>query len=324
MIEPRGRRARAAGSVVVLFVFVDGIGVGRDDPAENPLAGTAQLLARFALAPDGPLPGGGAAGRADPRLGVPGRPQSATGHATILSGTNAPAALGAHLLGFPNAPLRALLRRENLFLSLVGRGRRVAFANAFGTAFLRALALPHEAVEGEEAELPAALRRRVRPAATVVAAEAAGLHFRTTRELRAGDAVSADLTGELLRARGLDVPARTPEEAAAALLRLGTGHELVMFEHFAADDAGHAQSFSQARSVLGELDRFLRALVEGLSPQDALLVTSDHGNVEALGTRNHTLADVPVLGFGRAAAEVPRVRALTDVRPALERLVEAT
>lgn len=307
---------------MVLFVFVDGIGVGRDDPAENPLAGTGQLLARFVDAPDGPLPGGGVAGHADPRLGVPGRPQSATGHATILSGHNAPALLGRHVLGFPNEPLRALLRRENLFLALTARGRSVAFANAFGTAFLRALALPHEPVAGEEAEIPAALRRRLRPAATVVAAEAAGLRFRTTRELRTGEAVSADLTGAMLRARGLEVPERTPAQAAEALLQLGRVHELVMFEHFAADDAGHAQSFPSARAVLAELDAFLRALVDGLRPQDALLVTSDHGNVEALGTRNHTLADVPVLGFGRAAAEVPNVRALTDVRPALERLVE--
>jgi len=52
-------------------------------------------------------------------------------------------------------------------------------------------------------------------------------------------------------------------------------------------------------------------------------VTSDHGNVEDLRTRNHTLAQVPVLGFGPAAEEVGAVQDLTGVAPLLLRLAGA-
>jgi phosphopentomutase len=72
-----------------------------------------------------------------------------------------------------------------------------------------------------------------------------------------------------------------------------------------------------ALEVLGRLDRFLRALVDGLGREDSLVVTSDHGNLEDLSTRNHTLAPVPVLGFGPAAAHVDGVRDLTGVAPLL-------
>ena len=72
--------------------------------------------------------------------------------------------------------------------------------------------------------------------------------------------------------------------------------------------------------ALLRLDTFLRRLVAALGPADALVVASDHGNVEDLGTRNHTLARVPVLGFGRAAADVGGVEDLTHLAPLLARL----
>jgi len=46
-------------------------------------------------------------------------------------------------------------------------------------------------------------------------------------------------------------------------------------------------------------------------------VVSDHGNLEDLTTRNHTMAQVPLLGFGRAAARVGAVRDLTGLAPLL-------
>ena len=109
----------------------------------------------------------------------------------------------------------------------------------------------------------------------------------------------------------------------AGQLRLAAGHDLALFEFFESDEAGHARSMPAAVEALSRLDAFLRAVVRGLGPDDALVVASDHGNVEDLSTRNHTLAPVPVLGFGRAAGEVERVRDLTDLAPLLLRLARA-
>jgi hypothetical protein len=302
---------------VVLFVFVDGVGAGRPDPDVNPLARVEHLLSRFADGSGAPLPAGGRAVLADARLGVPGRPQSATGHTTILTGENAPKLIGHHLLGFPNARLRALLQERSIFRTVVERGGRVAFANAFPVVYLRSVGFD---VAGEpEFELG---RRRPRAAATTVAFGAAGGRFRTWAEALAGTALTHDITGERARAFGGSLPRRDPGQAAEILLGLGRDHDLTLFEFFATDEAGHARSMDEAADALGRVDGLLRALLPGLGPSDSLVVTSDHGNVEDLSTRNHTLNPVPVLGFGPAAAALDEVRDLTAIAPLLARLVE--
>ena len=299
--------------MAAIFVFVDGVGIGAPDPEVNPLARGEYLLSRFTGGGGAALPRGGRAGAADATLGVPGRPQSATGQATILTGRNAPAALGRHLLGFPNAALRALLAADSLFRAAAAAGRTATFANAYPAAYLRALGLGGGDEPGPE--LPA--RRRARPAATTVAFSVAGRPFHTWGDARRGVALTHDLTGVRANRWGADLPPRTPEEAADILLALAARHDLTVFEFFETDEAGHARSMQQAIEALGRLDRFLRAVVGGLGASDSLLVTSDHGNVEDLSTRNHTLAPVPVLGFGPAAAHVEGVRDLTGIAPLL-------
>jgi 2,3-bisphosphoglycerate-independent phosphoglycerate mutase len=304
--------------VAAIFVFVDGVGAGDRDPDVNPLARGEFLLSRFADGGGTPLPGGGRAGLADARLGVPGRPQSATGQSTILTGENAPVLIGRHLLGFPNAPLRALLGERSLFRALAAAGRTAAFANAYPVAYLHALGL---AAEGRpEFDLPA---RRARASATTVAYSAGGGRFRTWADARAGDGLTHDVTGQRARARGAQVPLRSPEDAAEVLAGIAARHDLTLFEFFETDEAGHARSMERALDALGRLDAFLRALLVRLAPGDALVVASDHGNVEDLTTRNHTLAPVPVLAFGPAAAEIEAVRDLTHLAPVLLALAGA-
>jgi len=303
--------------VPVLFVFVDGVGAGAPDPGRNPLARGEFLLSRFEDGSGAPLPGGGQAALIDARLGVPGRPQSATGQTTILTGENAAAHLGKHLLGFPNASLRALLQDRSLYRRLAEAGRRFAFANAYPVAYLRALGFE------AEGEPEFALRRRARPSATTVAFAAGGGTFRTFGDARAGAGLTHDLTARRAKELGLDLPERTPAEAADILWRLAEGHDLCAFEFFETDEAGHARSMEKALDALHRLDAFLRALVARLGPADALVVASDHGNLEDLSTRNHTLAPVPLLGFGRAAPRVGSVRDLTGLAPLLLELAGA-
>jgi len=297
----------------VLFVFVDGVGAGRRDPDVNPLSRVDHLLSRFADGSGAALPRGGRAALADACLGVPGRPQSATGQATLLTGENAPRALGRHLLGFPNAPLRDLLRRRSLFRRLAEAGRRGSFANAYPVAYLRALDLPCQG-EPEQALLG---RRRPRASATTVAFSAGAARFRTWEDARAGRGLTHDITGRRARALGALLPERTPEEAAEALLGIARDHDLTLFEFYETDEAGHARSMEHALDALSRVDGLLRALVAGLSPDLSLVVTSDHGNVEDLSARNHTLARVPVLGFGPAAARIAEVLDLTHIAPLL-------
>jgi len=302
----------------VLFVFVDGVGAGAPDPEVNPLARGDWLLSRFADGSGASLPAGGAAVLADATLGVAGRPQSATGQAALLTGENAPAALGQHLVGFPNAPLRALIERHSLFRALRATGRRAEFANAYPIAYLRALGI--DCLGEPELGFP---RRRPRPSATTVAFRAGEGRFRSWPDARAGRGLTHDITGERARAHGLDLPERAPEAAAELLRGIAAEADLTLFEFFESDEAGHARSMEQATAVLARLDRFLRALVASLPADCSLLVASDHGNVEDLSTRNHTRNPVPVLGFGPAARRLAEVRDLTHVAPLLLELAGA-
>ncbi len=84
----------------VHIFFMDGVGLGGPDPAQNPFV-TAELpfLSRLLGRADWYLQGNGivSSRRAtliptDANLGVEGRPQSASGQATILTGRNVPQA----------------------------------------------------------------------------------------------------------------------------------------------------------------------------------------------------------------------------------------
>lgn len=120
----------------VLLFFIDGLGVG-ERGEQNPLANIEGIepLAFFKnerteIIFDGVL------ALTDPRLGIEGRPQSASGQTTILTGVNAPQILGNHKQGFPNQALRDVIAENSIFLQLKRRGIEPnVFANAYTPKF---------------------------------------------------------------------------------------------------------------------------------------------------------------------------------------------
>ncbi|HEV3470638.1 MAG TPA: hypothetical protein VG148_15045 [Pyrinomonadaceae bacterium] len=285
----------------VLLIFVDGLGIGTRG-AHNPLDMLAEEAAPLAVfqGEEPELPFGGVLARTDARLGVEGRPQSASGQTTILTGVNAPARLGYHKQGFPNEAMREIIREHSVFLQLARAGVGPnTFANTYTRRFF--------------AERP----RWV--SATTVAVEAAGLRFNNVADLRAGRSVFHDFTNRLLAERGEEAEPRTPEEAAFVLARVASSHRFTLYEHFIADRMGHDQNLEGALATLRSLARFVRAVLARLDlGRMNVLLTSDHGNVEDLSTRNHTLNDVPTLAWGPARGLVRRrVRTLADITPTI-------
>ena len=86
---------------------------------------------------------------------------------------------------------------------------------------------------------------------------------------------------------------------------------LVEFEHFLADEAGHAQDADAARDALLRFDTFARAVIASRPADAQVLICSDHGNVEDLSTRGHTHNRVAVLHFG--ATTPPPMHTVADV-----------
>ena len=285
----------------VLLIFIDGLGIGRRDAA-NPfyeLAEAALPLAVFQDAePD--LPFEGLLIRTDARLGIEGRPQSASGQTTILTGVNVPFLLGYHKQGFPNAAMREILSEHSIFLQLEELGIEPnVFANAYTPQFFE------EAPRWKSA--------------TTCAVEASNMRFRTLDDLREGKAVFHDFTNYAARERGFDIALRSPEEAAKILAGLASEHCFTLYEHFITDKIGHEQNFERARKHLPELARFVRAVLETSDlTKITVLITSDHGNIEDLSVRNHTLNDVPTLVWGSEKEFfADKIKSLADVTPAI-------
>jgi hypothetical protein len=246
------------------------------------------------------LPHDGVLVRTDARLGVDGRPQSASGQTTILTGINAAKALGYHKQGFPNLQLRELIAKHSIFLQLKNAEvSPIAFANAYGPSFFE-----------------------TRPrwvSATTVAVEAAGLNFRTFQHLVKGEALFHDYTNRSLIAKGYDIAERTPDDAASILIQIAKRHRFTLYEYFITDTAGHEQNQAMAREVLCNLAKMLKGVLRKTDlTNDTVIVTSDHGNVEDLSVKNHTLNDVPTLIWGKHRHVLAEsIRSLTDIAPAI-------
>ncbi|MBI5115421.1 alkaline phosphatase family protein [Candidatus Poribacteria bacterium] len=283
------------------MIFIDGIGVGKKDPAINPFAALpSQTFTDFL--DDRHLTGvhDGLALRADASLGVEGIPQSATGQTALLTGVNAAAAIGRHLNGFPSRKLRDILHERSIFKKLTEGGVKACFINVFNPLFFEAL----------EKNLP------IRNSVTTVANMAASLRFFGIEDLVKRRAVYQEFTNQMLIEKGFHVPAFTPREAGEILARSAAGYDFCLYEYFQTDAAGHAQGQLRAIEEVSKLDEFLLAVLDKTDLKEtSIILSSDHGNLEDLSTSQHTSNPVPVLLWGELARNHPEIKSILDVTP---------
>lgn len=288
----------------IILLFVDGLGIGSSDPKINPcVQHNLNCLGCFSDNPS--------LIRSDPEseivaaeatLSVPGLPQSATGQVALLTGQNAPALLGRHLCGFPNPLLREVLKSHSILKLIKEAGLTCDFLNVFRPPFF---------------ELPQATRWRL--SATTGAALAAGLDFHRPEDIADCRSIYHDITGAALREKGFDVPVLTAEEAGRIVARQSRNFDLVLFEYFITDRAGHKQDLNLARQEIQKLDSFIDYILSEVDIADTLVVvTSDHGNIEDLSTKSHTLNPAMTLSWGAGKKDFAgQVHDLTDITPAL-------
>ena len=275
----------------ILFLFLDGIGLGEDNPEINPfvranmpylesLLGGKKLTKSAA-----PFESDIATLKAiDPNLGVKGLPQSATGQAVLLTGINIPAELGYHYGPKPNPEVAQYLNGHTIFSKTLNAGKKTALLNAYPPRYFDGI----DSGKRLYSSIPLALTN-------------AGVPLFTEKDYYAGNALSADFTGEGWRTfLGFkDAPLFDPESAGSNLANLASQYDFSFFEYWASDYAGHKQDMPWAVKQLEILDGVLKGLLSKSDCQsDLLLITSDHGNMEDLGTRKHTSANVPLLLFG--------------------------
>ncbi|MDT8307631.1 MAG: metalloenzyme domain-containing protein, partial [Anaerolineae bacterium] len=159
-----------------------------------------------------------------------------------------------------------------------------------------------------------------------LAATSAGLPLRNADDLRAGRAVSPDFTAQGWRDHlGYDdIPLLSPAEAGTRIGDLAQTHTFSFFEHWPSDRSGHRGSLQEAVEHLELIDAALGGLLESWDEESGLLViTSDHGNIEAKDRRRHTANPVPTILVGAGHAGLAsRIHDLTDIAPVVRTFLE--
>ena len=300
----------------VLFIFIDGIGLGEANPETNPFTRARMpnlnrlLDGRSLLKDSAPFHGEHASLLAvDPAVGVSGLPQSATGQAILLTGKNIPAELGYHYGPKPNPEVAAFLKEETLFSDFTKAGKKATLLNAYPPRYFDGV----DSGKRLYSSIPLAVTN-------------AGIPLFRHDDLFAGRALSADFTGEGWRTMlgYLDTPVMDTHQAGQKLGALAKEYDFALFEYWASDYAGHKQQMDEAIRLMESFDGILGGLVESWGDDGLILITSDHGNMEDLSTRRHTDADVPALVIGNKTARdefTHNMKALTDIAPAIRRTV---
>jgi hypothetical protein len=295
----------------ILFIFVDGIGLGADAPKTNPfsvanmpiltaltngkrwLRNTGkQINHRAIFVPT------------DPRLGIEGRPQSGSSHAVILTGKNVPEILGRHYGPLPNEPIRNLLDEDNFFMRVKQRGGKAGLVSAY----------PPQRLDGINSgkRLPSSIQ---------YAAIAAGQSLFTKDDVIAGNALTAEyITNSWQEHLGIEnLPDYSAQEAGRKLAQLSRSYDFAFHSHWMTDWVGHRGSMEQAVGLLEIFDKVITGVLDEWHDDEGLvIITSDHGNMEEIGNRKHTENDVPTLiighgkeqfadGFGQLMDFVPRM-----------------
>lgn len=299
-----------------LLIFLDGIGLGDDNPTVNPFAimNTPTLHAlsggRRWLRDIGRVEGERSLFLpTDAVLGVDKlKPASGSGQATILTGRNIPQEIGEHYGPKPSREIRDILDQDNLFRTLGQAGRRAMLINPQPPIFF-------QHIESG---------RRL-PSSIQYAALAGGVRLPTHEDYQAGAAISPDWTGRgwVEHLGYADAPIYSPQEAGRQLAKLARGYDFTMFSTWITDEIGHRGTVEQGVEFMETTDQVFAGLLAEWRDEDGLIIlTSDHGNMEAIGERGHTRNEIPTIAIGPQRELFGRdFRSLADITPGILRVL---
>lgn len=295
----------------LIFLFIDGVGLGFPE-ASNPFYTKRYPVFESASGGQAFLQGFKPVREKEhlfkavnARLSVEGLPQSGTGQTTIFSGQNAAKLLGRHFGPYPHSRTRFLLEEESLFNTVQKMGRSCFFMNAYPKIFF------------ERAKL------KNRWSCTTLMALGAGLPLNSLEDVLNGDAITAEILQDVWHSvLDLEVPQITATHAARRVLKKASEHDLVLAEYYLTDKAGHEKDPEKANWVLQRFNDFLDTILSEKQTNQTVLLVSDHGNVEDLSTKSHTMNDVPLFVHGPGARMFDEVDSLEDIKPSCLRCLD--
>ncbi len=296
------------------MIFIDGVGIGKEDKTANPFFryGFKTFTEIFGRIPSDKSPvlknSNSYLFPTDARLGIDGFPQSGTGQTSIFCGINAPQFVGKHFGPYPYSTLIPVIKEKNIFLHYKNKGHKVFFANAYPKIFFDYIN-----------------SSRSRLSVTSLSCKLSGVRLNTVTDVRQGNALTAEITNERWNLKlGYKLRVIKPKTAARRLLRAAGKYKYTLFEYFLTDHLGHGRYEGTTDSLLRELDEFLFTLITELNQKNTtLLICSDHGNLEDLSIKTHTLNPSLTITSGAFAGELFReIKNISQIKPALIKYIK--
>lgn len=296
-----------------LMIFIDGVGIGKQDCENNPffkfgfktfseLLGEIPHIGRKRLRRNNrflfPV---------DATMGVEGLPLSGTGQTSIFCGVNAPKIIGKHFGPYPYSTLVPILKEKNIFREFKLKKMKVEFVNAYPKAFFKYVNSGRKMLS-----------------VTTLSCLQSSVRLNNITDLNRGRALSPDITNQRLNER-FDNKTKVikPELAAKRLIRIASKNHFTCFETFQTDHLGHGRNGEQLENFTKILDSFLYYIITHLTDNMTLVICSDHGNFEDISVKMHTLNPAIGMTAGKDAEYLAkRIKKLYDIKPAIMELYE--
>lgn len=305
----------------LIFIFLDGVGIGKSDD-ENPFyAVGADYLPFFSDGKPASLPDLTPVKPIDACLGVEGIPMSATGQTSLFTGINVPQILDCHKDSYPNDQMRRIINGHNIFFQLRTRNRSVQFLNAYpDCAHIFNVDYVRIREDGKlifSDQFPRRLRSSISVTSCMMLANRMPPFGK--EDILEGRALYHDFSNRLLLAQGMSLPEFTPGQAAEVISHASEAVHFTLYEFFQTDLFGHGGTMEECKRLIADLNDLVKRLVQVLDKdRDTLLITSDHGNLEDYSTRLHTENPVPLLAWGYGSDHLrASINSLVDVKPAI-------
>jgi len=289
----------------ILFIFLDGVGLGTTNPAINPFITAKtkffeQLLGNKLFYGLNEIVNQGLVFKPlDASLGIKGLPQSATGQTAIVTGLNAPKLIGNHYGPYPGPSLKKILDSGNVFADLASKNKTINLLNVYPPAYFE--------------------QKRLRENVIVYAYKTSEQKLHQL-DSYLNKSISVDLSGEYLQKILPDLELLSPYETGKRAAEISTNFDFSFFDFWPTDLTGHRSSLSEAIELIERLDSFLLGVFENLK-DTTLIITSDHGNLEDKSTKTHTLAKVPLIVYGKNAKSFAKVDNLTGIADVIKSLL---
>ncbi len=106
-------------------------------------------------------------------------------------------------------------------------------------------------------------------------------------------------------------------------MKIALENNFTLYEYFMTDYLGHGRYDGDAQCLLDILDEFLFTIITELKEDITLIICSDHGNVEDISIKTHTLNPALTITSGKYAEKLfNEIQDLTQIKPAIMRLVQ--